>query len=202
MHAGIDHDFLLHTSKTKTSKNQQLLFLGNFAAHKRVELLIDAFAKVYQNHPNLRLILSGQKTLYWPIIQKKIESQPALIRSKITVNLKNYSARELKQYLNTATVLLLPSIHESFGLVFIESLARKVPVIGCNIPPVAELLKLSKGGVTFKKDNLYDLIAKIETMLTDLRFRQKTASDGYDYVSKHLTWDTIGSRLWEKLQKC
>lgn len=198
MHAGIDRSLLIKNLKLKIKNSKNIVFLGNFAAHKRVELLIKAFSKL--QIVNIKLVLCGQKTLYWPQIQKIINSQPANIKKNIIIHLKNYTPEDLKNYLSPGSVLVLPSIHESFGLVFIESMARGIPVIGTDIPPVKELLNLTGGGITFKKDNLIDLQKKVELLLTQPKIYLQLSKNGYSYVKNNLTWDRIVNNLWARIK--
>ena len=197
MHAGIDKSLLLSSSSKKIHKNQ-IVFLGNFSAHKGVELLVNAFARLDKN---TTLLLAGQRTLYWPTIQKVIDSQPASIKKRISVHLENYDDTQLKSYLDSASLLVLPSIHESFGLVLIESMARAVPVIATEIAPVKELINMTKGGLLFKKDDCNDLVQKITTLLTNHTLYRRLSHNGFNYVSYHYTWDTIGKHLWQEIQK-
>jgi glycosyltransferase involved in cell wall biosynthesis len=191
---GVDTDFLIKESKIAFPKNPNILFIANFSAHKRFELLLDAFIKLHQNYPTLTFTALGQKTLYWPKIQTKIDSLPV----KINI-IFNPTPQEIKQSIDNSTLLCLPSVHESFGLVFIESLARGKPGIGADTPQTAEVIKTIQGGLTFKTDNLSDLISQIKFLIDNPKKAQQLGLDGYRYVKNHLTWDRIGKSLWSKI---
>lgn len=146
MRAGIDKNFL---SQPKTPKYPNILFLGNLSSHKRIELLVAAFFKLISKYPNLTLTIAGQKTLHYPKI-KKILNHP-----NINLYLTRYDDQTAKNLIDKSLMLVLPSVHESFGLVFIESMARGKPVIGADISPVSELLHLTGGTSHFIKIILY-----------------------------------------------
>jgi len=184
---GLDPEFVINPDKIKFPKNPNLLFVGNFSAHKRVELLIDAFFKLKIKYPTLSLTLLGQKTLYWPNISKKLSRHK---NSDINVIFNPTPQQIIKAYDNS-TLLCLPSVHESFGLVFIESLVRGKPVIGANTPQTHEVITTLKGGLTFKPDNLLDLISKIDQLLSQPKLAKKLGTAGHQFVSFHLTWDKI-----------
>jgi glycosyltransferase involved in cell wall biosynthesis len=93
----------------------------------------------------------------------------------------------------------LPSIHESFGLVFVESLARGKPVIGADTPQTSEVINLIHGGITFKTDDLSDLILKIKFFIAKPSSAGQLGLTGYQFVKNHLTWDKIGKKLWTKI---
>lgn len=193
MGAGVDKSFLIHKSyivnrpSSLEDKSNNVLFLGNFAAHKGIETLINAIEKL--NHISLTIV--GQKTLYFPKIEQKINSSSA----KIKVIPKRYDTTDLKHYLDSCSLLVLPSTQESFGLVLIEAMARGKPVISADIPPVRELITNTQGGLVFKPNNSTDLAKKISAIIKNL---QKYRSS-YQYVKNHFTWDKIGDSLWQKI---
>ncbi|MFA6518512.1 MAG: glycosyltransferase family 4 protein [Candidatus Shapirobacteria bacterium] len=195
--AGIDHSFLI--SKFTKPKKQNLLFLGNFAAHKQAELLIKSFAILLAKYPHLTLTLAGQKTLYYPKILATLKKLPLSIRQKIKIYPKRYSTSALAHFLSNCSFLVLPSIHESFGLVFIEALARGRAVIGADIGPVSELIAQTGGGLTFKPKSIPSLTKAISKLLSSPVLSQKMAQTGYQYIKDHYTWDKIGDRLCQKI---
>ena len=191
---GVDPDFLINANQISFPKNPNILFIGNFSAHKRFELLIDAFIRLQKIYPQLSLTALGQKTLYWPVIENKIQSTGCKIKF-----IFNPTRDQLKKAIDVSTMLCLPSIHESFGLVFIESLARGKPVIGANTPQTSEVLNLIQGGITFKTDNLPDLISKLKFLISHPAHSQKLGTKGHRFVKNHFTWDKIEKNLWTKI---
>lgn len=185
---GVNSDFLIKPSQIKFPQNPNILFIANFAAHKRVEFLIDAYKILRQKYPKLTLTLLGQKTLYFPKISSKITKDIKLILKPTRI--------QVKQAIDQSTLLCLPSIHESFGIVFIESLARGKPVLGTDTPQTTEVIKMLHGGLTFKKDNLLDLVARLEELILN---PQPFGQNGYKFVKQHLTWDKIGEKLCQNL---
>jgi len=194
---GLDPEFIIKLDKIKFPQNPNLLFVGNFSAHKRVELLIDAFLKLKMKYPTLSLTLLGQQTLYWPQIAKKISQL-----KKPDINLIfNPTAQEIIKAYDNSSLLCLPSVHESFGLVFIESLARGKPVIGADTPQTHEVITTLKGGLTFKPDNLKDFISKIDQLLSHPDLSKKLGITGHQYVSSRLTWDKIILSLQKQINE-
>ncbi len=175
-----------------------ILFLGNFAAHKRIELLTKAFSCINQKYPNTSLTIAGQKTLYFPTIKKQIDKISPDIKSKIKIYPQKYDSIQLKKFLDQSHLLVNPSIHESFGIVFMEALSRGVPIIGSNIPNVSDLINSSKAGLVFKKDNLKDLVEKISTLITNQNLYKQFSQNGLKF-SQAFNWPKIIKKLNEKI---
>lgn len=191
---GVDPTFIIPQNKIRYPNNPRLLFIANFSAHKRTELLIKAFELVLKKYPQAKLTLLGQKTLYFPQITKFLKTISPSTQKNITF-IFNPTQVQIKKFIDQATCLILPSIHESFGLVFVEGLARGKAIIGANTPQTKEVIKTLRGGYTFKTDDIFDLrriiIKTIKSPLIGLQ--------GYQTVKNSYTWDKIGKYLCQKL---
>lgn len=186
---GVDPDFILPKDKIKYPVSPNILFIANFSAHKRTETLIDAFQKLSPKYPNLTLTLLGQKTLYWPKIQDKLDSLPLKTRQLIKITFSP-SIKAIKDSIDSSTLLCLPSIHESFGMVLVESLARGKTILTTDRPQTKQVAK-DLSGHTFKADDLSDLTQKLDSLLANPSLLKESALLGHSTVKSHYTWDRI-----------
>lgn len=189
---GVDQKLLIKQNTNYNSKN--ILFIGSFAAHKNIETLIQAFSNLHPKHPQTTLTLSGQKTLYFPIIQKLISKLPPNISKSIKIIFEPTDI-ELIELIDHCQLLVQPSHQESFGLTIIEANARKKPVIVSDIPSMSEIVSKTNSGLIFQVNSISDLTKKIEDLITNTKKCQTLGENGYDYVLKHYTWDNIGEKL-------
>lgn len=188
---GVDPSFLKRKSSSKRKpKISKLLFIGSFAAHKGLSTLLQAFSFLPSRY---RLTLAGQKTLYFPLLKKQLQKLPLSVRSRIKLT-TNFSDKDLKNIIDHHHLLISPSTQESFGLVLIEAMARRKPVLAAGIPASAEIIKKSGGGIIFKTGDSQDLKNKILKMSS---FKKS----GFDYVSQNYTWDKVASKLCQKILK-
>jgi len=112
----------------KTKKGNNLLYVGRISRLKQLEIAIEAVAKLVENKiDDARLIIIGPKsdTNYFKelkelIIKLNIEKN-VIFKGVITHD-------KLISFYQNADILLLPSAHESFGMVMIESMACGTPV--------------------------------------------------------------------------
>jgi phosphatidylinositol alpha-mannosyltransferase len=103
-----------------------------FPAHagdrrKGLDLLLRAFPRVLDAHPEARLLLGGGGDARWAY-----ERLPATDRNRVVTATDELGAgtlEELPSRYAAATVTVLPSVDEAFGLVLIESLATGTPVV-------------------------------------------------------------------------
>ncbi len=212
---GVDLKFLkkenkisLFKGKTGLSgKDFNILFIGSLAAHKRVDLLIKSFSdliisSLHQGrtpiHREVGLTIAGQKTLFYPQIEKLINSLNPKIKSKIKF-VFNFKSKNLSKLIDNCSVLVLPSVQESFGLVVIEAWARQKPVICADIPALKELVKNSDGGLLFKVDDQNDLTKQIKFILDNPKKADQMGLNGFNYVKNNYTWNKVGNKICQKI---
>ncbi len=189
----------LFKGKTGLSgKGLTILFIGSLAAHKRVDLLINSFSRLVKEGIKGRLILVGQKTLFFPQIKKYFESLPKSVQKQIHFKF-NVSNKDLITIIDQCQFLVLPSIQESFGLVLVESWARKKAVITSDIPSLKEIVKSSNGGLTFKTDDIDDLQQKIQQLIFNPKLCRQFGQNGYLYVKNNYTWNKVSQKICQKI---
>lgn len=200
---GVELNFL-KTKKNK-SKNKNLsptiLFIGSLTSHKRVDLLIKSFSLLLNANSYLlptKLVIVGQKTLFFPQIEKLFKSLPKSVQKQIHFKFK-ISNKDLIKIIDKSQFLVLPSIQESFGLVLIESWARKKAVITSDIPSLKEIVKSSNGGLTFKTDDINDLQQKIQQLIFNPKLCRQLGQNGYLYVKNNYTWNKVSQKICQKI---
>jgi glycosyltransferase involved in cell wall biosynthesis len=111
----------------------ELLHVGSNRPRKRLDVLLRAFAGLLPIAPNARLIKVGSLT----------HDQSALARvlgieARLTL-LPRLDRQALAALYRRATMLMLPSDNEGFGLPLIEALACRTAVLASDIPVLREV---------------------------------------------------------------
>ncbi|BBH20959.1 glycosyl transferase [Paenibacillus baekrokdamisoli] len=116
-----------------------LMHISNFRPVKRMNDVVDIFAKVLQKVPS-RLLLVGEGPDL-PKIQHKVRSMG--IEDKVHFLGKQ---DDVAHVISIADLMLLPSEKESFGLVALEAMACGVPTIGSIAGGIPELVTNGETG--------------------------------------------------------
>jgi glycosyltransferase involved in cell wall biosynthesis len=127
-------------------------FLGRFSTEKGLLLLIDAFQK-YKD-PNARLLLGGSTKLAGDNVLTDVER---MIYSDPRIQLVlNMNETEKSNFLASIDVLCFPSLNsfEAFGIVQVEALYCKVPVLASDLPGVRTIVKDKHYGRIVKANSL------------------------------------------------
>lgn len=156
-----------------------VLYLGQEGRHKNIPLLISAMTSLWKKGESADLVIAGRRTDFSKEIDQLIEDNE--YKMKI-FRYNNVSDLVKASLLNQCMVLVNPSYHESFGLVFAEAWSQKKAVIGNKIPAVTEVIRDGENGLIFSTNSQVSLEEKISKILADSKLRNTLGQNGYSDV--------------------
>jgi glycosyltransferase involved in cell wall biosynthesis len=143
-----------------------LLYVGRVAGNKRVDLLVEALAKLKAERPNVVLLVVGD-----------YDSNPAFheVTAKIHVRAMQLGVNDdviftgrvddLPPYYRLATLYVSASLHEGFGVPLIEAMASGVPVVATDAG--AQRWVVGDAGLLAAAGDAESLAAQIAAVLRD-----------------------------------
>ncbi len=117
-----------------------ILFVGRLDEVKGIGSLIKAFKKLLKTNPNIHLILAGDGNY------SEWLAEAAECCTKVTFTGK-LCKKAIKELYQIADVGVIPSIHEEFGLVAIEMMMHKIPIIAGNTGGLSEIIENNINGL-------------------------------------------------------
>jgi len=136
----------------RASENWQddkvLISVGRLAQEKNWETLLKAAGKVYQNHPDLRVVLIGDGPER-DALQDLTEELGIAERVTFTGNLP---FEEVATYLKAADFFGFASVTETQGLVTMEAMAAGLPVVAVDASGTRDILDDGKQGFLVPND--------------------------------------------------
>jgi starch synthase len=164
-----------------------LVFVGKHGwRRKGGPVLLKAFAILRKTRPDLRLLLVGPT--------EPIESAPGV------TNLGIVPFEAVERLFSLATVFVLPTLREPFGIAFLDAMLCKVPCVGTQVGAVPEIL--GDAGVCVPPADAEALAAAIAALLEDPSRRAAMGEAGRDRVlDGGYLWPEVGSRLSALLHK-
>lgn len=115
-----------------------VLYVGSIDTHKNVPTLLRAFARLRSDPDlmHLKLVIAGKKRSGYAEVAREVER----LRLTRRVLIPGYvEKRRLSELFAGASVLVMPSRYEGFGIPVIEAFARGVPVVASDIPVFREV---------------------------------------------------------------
>jgi len=116
---------------------------------KGLDVAVAAFGRLLDAHPEARLRVSGEGDYEWAL-----ESLPAIDRDRVlrsTDFLGAGSVEDVPTRYREATVTLLPSIEEAFGMALVESLATGTPVVCTGSGGMPEIVEGADVGIVAER---------------------------------------------------
>ena len=151
-----------------------ILFVGVWRQYKNLPRAAAAFDILRQRYGHdLQLALAGKIDPFYPEIEREVMSakQAADIRA-----LGYVSDTELVALYRHASLFVLPSLIEGFGLIGAEAQSAGVPVAASDIPVLREVL--GAGALYFDPRNVEDMAAKMNVILSDEKLRRRLTTAG------------------------
>jgi len=174
-----------------------LLHVGAIQPRKNLILSVRAFEilKKEKENDDLKLVLAGEPAWQSEATIEAIENSP---NSKDIILTGKVSFSDLAAIYEGASVFVLPSLYEGFGIPILEALASGVPCVLSNNSSIPEV-----GGdaaLYFKSDDLGDLISKIKQVISDSALASELSKKGKERA-RDFSWEKCAEKTLEFLKK-
>jgi glycosyltransferase involved in cell wall biosynthesis len=138
-----------------------LLFMARKERYKGLHTVLAACDLLQRECPKLYLIAAGMETEDSRKLRQQYAGLPRIIYWE------HIDARRKADAFNACDVFALPSVGESFGIVYIEAWASKKPVIGAASGAMPALINDGVDGLLVEPDNAADTADKISRLYHD-----------------------------------
>jgi glycosyltransferase involved in cell wall biosynthesis len=173
-----------------------VVYVGGFSPHKNIDRLFDAFGRLQEdaafNDVDLALVGEYESEAFFSCytnIRRLVADRGLLGRVFFTGYLPD---DDLVVLLNLATVLVLPSLTEGFGLPAIEAAACGCPVIATSASPLPAILQ--GGGLYVDPSRPLDLDRALRTVLESPALRRQMREAGLAAAAR-LSWTAAARQL-------
>ena len=168
-----------------------LLYVGTLEQRRNIDFLLELVRYIRERYDlNIYFLITGK-------------ARPAggyeNIHATVSENYIKFMGPLKQSYLpslyNMADLFLLASNYEIYGMVILESLHFKVPVITTMTAGSKDILGDNRGGVVMKSMDLTIWGETVFNLLENPEELSRLASEGYENVSKRFTWASLAPRF-------
>jgi glycogen(starch) synthase len=163
-----------------------VLFVGRLVYEKGIHVLINAVPKILEK-VNAKFVIVGSgymKESLSEIVRKMGLSHKVLF----TGFLDDETLRKLQK---CADVSVVPSLFEPFGIVALEAMAAKSPVVVSDSGGLSEIVEHDVTGVKVYPNNSDSLTWGVTRVLLDEKYANWLKENAYKKVKENFSWEKI-----------
>lgn len=180
---------LLEIAKKYKLPKDFILYVGDVNWNKNLNNLIEAIHIFKKNLVMVGKALTQDNLAETQQIIQKIKSLK--LEDKIT-RLGYVPDKDLVSLYNSATVTVLPSFYEGFGLPVLESMACGTPVICSNVSSISEIA--GKDAIFCDPSDPNDIAKQIKTVFTLSQKERQSLSQKLIKHAETFTWEKVAKQ--------
>jgi len=176
-----------------------ILYAGRIDKRKGIVFLIEAMAEVFQQRPDVCLWIAGSGGRYMHKVETLIRQKSM---NKYIRFLGFQNSQQLNKLYNMASVCVLPSVIEGFGLTILEAMACGCPVIASDSGGAIDIIRHGENGYLVTYGDTSQLAALILQLIEDETLRSRFETQGKTTAITRFTWKKMARnyiRLYESL---
>jgi len=167
-------------TNTQRYHNKNILFVGVAWERKGGPQLLAAFNIAKKVVPDATLTIVG--------CSPDIDAPGCKIIGRVALE-------KVQKYYDSASVFCLPTRLEPFGIVFIEAMSNKLPVVASNIGAIPDFIDEGINGYTVDPEDINSLAQRLITLLSSPEKCMKLGTNGYTKVVEKYSWRATGNRI-------
>ena len=154
-------------------------------------LLLEGFKRAWQRNPRLRLVIVGDERN-----RQQVGDVP---------NVEVYGfipLEQLQSFFEQASLFAMPALNEPWGLVYLEALSCKTPVMGLNRNALPEITQQGRFGFCINDATAQGVA---DALLDAFRLPERLAqmgAEGQKACLENFTWDNTVKRIVDGIDNC
>jgi len=170
--------------------NGQIVFtISRLVYEKGVHLLVQATPLVLQKCPQARIVIAGTGPE-----EEHLKQQAHNLGVSEQINFIGYiSDRERNLFLEVADCAIFPSLYEPFGIVALEAMALRCPLVVSDVGGFSEVVKHGETGIKIYANNVESTAWGVTQALTRPGWVNKQTVKARQSVEKLYNWPHIAS---------
>jgi glycosyltransferase involved in cell wall biosynthesis len=181
------------------SPQLNILYVGNVISQKGLHVLLQALERMDRHFFNLTIAgRLDMEPAYVKQIRRQITSRHAgqSIQFVGALNSTELAACYLKN-----DILVLPSVNEAYGIVYIEAQGFGLPVIGTFAGGAVEIIQHGENGYLIEPGDSKALSELIILLKNDRDLLKLLSSNARRYYQQHPSWEDSCSKIRDFLTK-
>lgn len=172
-----------------------IFFMSTIEPRKNIPLLVKAYKKLPDElHHTYSLVIAGGEG--WKSEESMAAIQGARAEGLNVIHTGYVDEVDKTSLYQKASVFVMPSTYEGFGMPVSEAMASNIPVVASDIPVFRETG--GEGVLYFRLNKPGDLTKSIERVLTETALRKKLIANSAKHL-KNFSWEKNAKKIINKV---
>lgn len=163
----------------------QLALVGRLVRFKGHRWALSALVEVRRRFPGVKLVIVGGGPL-----EQELRSEAVRLGLVDAVVFTGFQS-DVRNYMAASDLVLVPSVSEGFGVVFLEAFASGRPVLAFDVPAANEIIEPDRSGVLVEPYDVRAYAAAISRLLSDPRECARLADGGRRRLETYFNRDRM-----------
>lgn len=180
--------------KERDNLEPRLLFLSNLIESKGVYLLLDACKILKEKGYKFVCDYVGGETkeINRFVFEESVKSRK--LDGYVVYHGPKYASEKNDCFIN-ADIFVFPTYHETFGLVNLEAMQFRLPIVTTNEGGIPDVVLDGINGFVCKRRDVDSIVKALERLLVDEDLRVKMGIEGYNLYKSKFTLNAFENNM-------
>jgi glycosyltransferase involved in cell wall biosynthesis len=167
--------------------NKQIVFVGVAWERKGGPELVEAFRLVLKQHPDAHLTIIG--------CAPRVSLPNCTVAGLVPLE-------KVREFYGRASIFCLPTRLEPFGIVFVEALRNRLPIVASNLGALPDMVQDGATGRLVPPGDVPALASALIELLNDPEQCRRLGEQGHRLAQEQYCWEAVGRRLRSEIDEC
>jgi len=183
-------DFSPKPGVSRPTYEKYIFFIGRLVREKGVQVLIDAAPRILARFPEARFIIAGTGP-YEEHLRARTRELGLEHRVYFAGYVDDITRNRLYQQ---SSVAVFPSLYEPFGIVALEAMAARTPVVVSDTGGLSEIVEHGIDGLKCYVGSADSLADNITAVLGQPGLADRLRINGYEKVKNKYSWFAVAGK--------
>ncbi|NEQ21423.1 MAG: glycosyltransferase family 4 protein [Microcoleus sp. SIO2G3] len=179
-------------------ETRKILCVANYVPRKGLLYLIEAFAQIERQNFTLHLVGNPKDNSSY--YNKLVAAVEKLNLTDVVVFHEGSDQENIKRLYSSSDIFVLPSLKETFGIVFLEAMHYGLPIITTNVSAMPEVITDGENGLLVPPTDSQALAKAISRLIEKPELREQLGETGRKRIQNSYYWEQTSSKFLSLVQ--
>ncbi|GFZ98152.1 hypothetical protein GCM10008018_50450 [Paenibacillus marchantiophytorum] len=185
----------VHRPVIAGQQDKVIFYIGRLVYEKGIQILIAAMPAILSHVPQAKLVIAGSGPM-----EAELRANSAHLGDRVAF--AGFVSDDYRtQLYQAAEVCVIPSLYEPFGIVALEAIAHKRPLILSDTGGLAEIIRHGVDGFKALPGHVDSLAWHVSEMLLQPQLALQMADSAYQLLQQHYQWAHIAEQIQDEYRR-